>query len=543
MTRLVMGCLLLAAWVTAGAAQEPPPATAPAIVDRIAITGAHELGRDELLAAAHVRPGEPLEQAPAEIAAAVERHYHDQGYTYATAAAALAGGTLTLTIDEGVIGGVEFRGVDEGLARELASDFALKAGDVFNRSRALDALKVLLRPTRGAIAPRRKPFDLVDADGGRRLLVRLREPAGRVRLVPDLGDREDWFTPVDGFVPSLGFGAAIFDHTSFNHAFVSGHLSFKTASDNVGYALGVEKPFFGARKLYVGGEVHDLTATDDLWRVTSFEASVAAMAARDSFRDYYRRRGVQLNAAFRADPRLELLLAWRTEREEPLPVATDFSVWNGDDTFRPNRLAADGRLQALVFGASMDSRGFERESLETTYLRHQMDRAFGSRLGDLDERPAEWRVDWQSEVSSPGATGGDFDFSRSIVSARFRANLSPHQAFGARAIGGWSTGALPPQRLFAVGGIGSVIGYPFETEIGSSMALANLEYSLGWRHGPRVFGLFDAGRATTAAGGAAWLKGVGVGLGLGDEFRVDFGYRLDAVPGSLQVLVRFGRTF
>ena len=40
--------------------------------------------------------------------------------------------------------------------------------------------------------------------------VDLREPAGRFKLVPDLGDREDWFTPVDGFVPSLGFGAAVF---------------------------------------------------------------------------------------------------------------------------------------------------------------------------------------------------------------------------------------------------------------------------------------------------------------------------------------------
>ena len=44
------------------------------------------------------------------------------------------------------------------------------------------------------------------ANGQRVLLVGLREPAGRFKIVPDLGDREDWFTPVDGFVPSLGIG-------------------------------------------------------------------------------------------------------------------------------------------------------------------------------------------------------------------------------------------------------------------------------------------------------------------------------------------------
>jgi hypothetical protein len=45
-----------------------------------------------------------------------------------------------------------------------------------------------------------------------------------------------------------------------------------------------------------------------------------------------------------------------------------------------------------------------------------------------------------------------------------------------------------------------------------------------------------------SAPAAAWLKGVGWGIGLGD-FRVDFGYKVAAVPSSLRVVVRFGRTF
>jgi hypothetical protein len=53
---------------------------------------------------------------------------------------------------------------------------------------------------------------------------------------------------------------------------------------------------------------------------------------------------------------------------------------------------------------------------------------------------------------------------------------------------------------------------------------------------------FDLGRAAPAGVDAPWLKGVGWGVGVGD-MRVDFGYRLDDVPGSLQVLFRFSRTF
>src|SRR5262249_15974531 len=157
------------------------------------------------------------------------------------------------------------------------------AGDVFNRRRARQALDVLLRPTRGAIQPgrifergttfhdsrqlnerardTRGTFDLVTRDGQRILLVGLRDPRRGVKVVPDLGDREDWFSGVDGFVPSLGFGAAVFDHREFNHAYVAGHFSYKTAAGRAGYALGFERPFFRERKLYVGGELHDLTAS------------------------------------------------------------------------------------------------------------------------------------------------------------------------------------------------------------------------------------------------------------------------------------------
>jgi len=464
-----------------------------------------------------------------------------------------------VSIDEGAIDGVEFSGVDEKLARTFAEDFAMRAGDIFNRRRARQALDVVLRQTRGAVRPgrvaqtvtstddlgaRRGSFDLVDRGGRRILLVGLREPGARVRIIPDLGEREDWFTSVDGFVPSLGMGIAVFDHESFNHTFLAGHLSYKTASERGGYALGFERPLFGRTKLFVGGELHDLTATDDRWQVSSFEASLDAIAVRQTFRDYYRRRGVQINAAVRVHPRVEALVAWRGEREEPLAVASDFSVWRGDEAFRPNAAAIDGRLNAILVGASIDGRGFDRESLESSYRRHQLEEPFGVRLDELekgDEPAAMWRVDWTSEIAG-GSFGGDFDFRRHVVVGRTRVAVSPHQVFAARAIGGWSDGLLPPQRIFSIGGIGSVHGYDFKAQAGDSLALLNLEYEVGWRRGLKAIGFFDAGRAAPRSFDAPWLKGVGWGVGI-DDFRLDFGYRTDAVPSSLQVLLRFSRSF
>jgi len=538
-------------------AQDTPAAPQPPVVREIQIRGAKEISEEQVRDVVRVRAGEPLTETTDRISELVERDYRREGYAFARAKTTFdeATGVLALSIDEGVIDEVEFEGVAPRLARMFADEFALRAGDVFNRPRARQALDALLRPTRGAVSrdlrDRRTAFDLVDRNGKRVLVINLREPVGRFKLTTEMGEREDWFTAVDGLVPSLGFGAAVFDHEHFNHAYVAGHLSVKLASGNVGYALGFERPLFDVPKLFVGGELHDLTATDDHWQISNSEASLAAIGPRRSFRDYYRRRGVQLSGALRVHSHAELLFAWRNERQEPLAVRSDFSIWNGDDSFRPNVAARDGRLSAIVIGGTIDGENLDRESLDASYRRHQLEAPFGARLGNWEKGHDEWpiwRIDWTSEISDAGALHSDFDFRRHIVSGRALIPMSPHQDFQVRAIGGWSQGELPPQRLFAIGGIGSVHGYEFKEAMGDRMQLFNLEYALGWRHGVQLLGFFDAGhvdfRHTTALPSAStpWLKGVGWGIGV-DDMRLEFGYRLDAVPSSLQVLLRFTRTF
>ena len=557
----VLICTLLPGRLSAAAAQD-------LVVRDVVVKGAHEVSTEAIVEAAGIETGRALPvpaDRVADLADRVLHKYKDDGYTFATVAASFDAATnvLTFTIDEGVIGDVEFTGVDDRLKQVFAEQFALRAGDVFNRKRARQALDVLLEQTRGAVRPgrifertaafydsrqlggrsrdRRGTFDLVEKNGEKVLLVGLDESAGRFKIVPDLGEREDWFTAVDGFVPSLGMGAAVFDHENFNHAYVAGHLSYRMASGNAGYALGFERPFGGARKLYVGGEIHNLTTSDDLWQSSSLEASLAAIGPRKSIRDYYRRRGMQIGGAFRPEQHVEILGAWRGEHHDTLQVESDFSFWNGDDAFRANQGIREGHLGALIVGASVDGDGFARESLDATYRRHQLDTLFGERLpmrtNSADFVPA-WRIDWTSEISDPDAFGSDFDFTRSIVNARVRKALSPHQEFGARFIRGWSGGTLPPQRLFAIGGFGSLHGYDFKTATGTSMSLLNIDYMLGWRGGIQVLGFYDAG----TVGSSPWLKGVGWGIGVGD-FRVEFGYPTTDVRSSPHVLVRFGHAF
>jgi hemolysin activation/secretion protein len=121
--------------------------------------------------------------------------------------------------------------------------------------------------------------------------------------------------------------------------------------------------------------------------------------------------------------------------------------------------------------------------------------------------------------------------------------LSAHEEVRGRAIGGWSGGALPPQRLFSLGGIGTVHGYGFKEAVGDGLLLFNVEYALGRLDGPHVVPFFDAGRVWRPDGKTAWLHGVGFGFGLTRELRVDVGYKLDDFPGSMQVVMRLGHTF
>ena len=258
-----VGALLLAI-APALHAQEPPPAPrqpGPPVRD-VRIIGAKELPEADSRAAMNVAIAEPLAGSAERVAETVERHYHDAGYTFArvTGTFDVPTGTLTLTIDEGVIDGVEFEGVDDRIAQTFANDFALRSGDVFNRNRALEALDALLRPTRGAVRPGRAAdtspananqrrrsgaFDLIERNGQRILLIGLREPGGRFKLLPDLGDREDWFTPSMALVPPRVRGG--FRSPAFNHAYVAGHLSFKTAL-TARVFVGFERPFFGRTK-------------------------------------------------------------------------------------------------------------------------------------------------------------------------------------------------------------------------------------------------------------------------------------------------------
>ena len=539
MTRVLgslVACLLL---TSAAAASQPEPPVVPADIH---IGGATIYTPDELRERFGLVAGEPLNGTPERIAADIEARYERDGYTFAEVAARLEQTTLVVEIDEGQFDEIAFHGVEPRVADRLRAEFALRPGDVFNRQQAVRALDHALEVAQGAIvrSSARDTFDLVRGPGQRVLEVTLRTRSNRSGVFLGTHGREDWYSPVDGFAPALGFESTIFDPGRFNHVYWAGYVSYKVAPDRAGYSFGFERPFFSDGMLQAGASVHDLTASDDGWRLAESEQSLAALGFRNTFRDYYRRKGYQIHAAVRPVANHEVLVAWRSDEHLALANETDYGFFRDDHAFRPNPAAREGDLRSVLLAWTFDTRGLARDRPAERFRRHLRDDLSGTRA----ERDHGARIEWTSELA-PAALDHDFDFTRHIVSARAWLRTSPGRWWSARAIAGAAEGTLPPQRIFALGGIGSVHGYAFKEAAGERMLLLNAEFRqrLGGS-GLAGIAFADAGRVYRPVAGSTgeWLTGAGLGVEMGGA-RVDVGWRLDDIPGSLQVLFRLGPTW
>ncbi|MBM4119254.1 hypothetical protein FJ251_16265, partial [bacterium] len=159
--------------------------------------------------------------------------------------------------------------------------------------------------------------------------------------------------------------------------------------------------------------------------------------------------------------------------------------------------------------------------------------------------------------------GGDFDYSLADVTLRSRVPVAEAQHLDLRVRAASNLrGALPLQRRFLLGGLGSVRGYDYQSLLvpaaagpaplygGERMLLANLEYGVDLFEELELFALYDAGMAWADrnAGDIALadLKdSAGLGIGFDDD---DTDLRLNilrTLDGSEQTAVelRLGRAF
>ncbi|HEY6362314.1 MAG TPA: POTRA domain-containing protein [Vicinamibacterales bacterium] len=544
MIRLSIGVCVGLVWLAGPLFAQAPAGEQPAgpVIQTIRIDGATIFTPEELANRYGLAEGTRLTRTTDEIARGIRDRYHEDGYTFATVEASLdlASGTLTISIDEGRFDLVSVAGVDEDTRKRILEELALAPGEVFNASQAERALNEALAFAQGAIARSEPTFTLLTDAGNRVLRVALRTRDYRGGVFLGTNGREDWYSPVDELNVGFGLHGTLFDKSEFNHTYWNAYVTRKTGPDRFGYSVGIERPFFRDALLQVGAAIHDLTATDDKWRLGDLEQSLAALMFRNTFRDYYRRKGYQLHAALRPFGAHEVLVAWRDDSHLALHNATDYGFFRDDHPFRGNGAAQPGDLRSLVVAYTFDSRGLDNRPSER-YRRHLLDTLFA----DWAERETGMRFEWRSELA-PAAFSHDFDFSRHVGTARAWWEATPRRTVSGRLMAGLSRGSLPGQRVFALGGIGTVRGYGFKEAAGDGMVLLNGELRQRFGRSPFAGLVFiDTGRVFEPRPGSSdnWMTGVGLGLEIGGGSRIEFGWRLADIPGSLQVLFRLRPTF
>ena len=146
---------------------------------------------------------------------------------------------------------------------------------------------------------------------------------------------------------------------------------------------------------------------------------------------------------------------------------------------------------------------------------------------------------------------GDFDYARWLADGRayLRLGQPVHVAARLRAGGRFDGERIPSQKLFYVGGLGTVRGHEFRDRYGDHELLGNLEYTfLSDDLDGGVLLFYDAGTAWDSSkehlDSSPVLQAVGFGYRTAnDDFQINFAKPIGTVRGGIETTVRLNRTF
>jgi hypothetical protein len=302
----------------------------------------------------------------------------------------------------------------------------------------------------------------------------------------------------------------------------------------------------GSGTIEVGAEGYTLTDTKDQWIISQNENTAAALLMHEDFRNYYERKGVSIHTAYymkRNYLKGELKLAYIADSYDSLTNKVDWALFGGKKKFRANPLIPPGKMRSMILSGGI------------------------STITKTSRSQEGWSLFGSAEVAKK-SWGSEFDFDQYIIDLRRFQPLGRYENFNVRLRMGSSGGAIPLQKAFELGGLGTMNAFPFQSEIGNRMMLVNMEFILNgsilddlnfwptwiFQHVNMII-TSDAGFTRSAPQMAAVTEGFGplklsdfhhnFGFALGNRigsFRIGFAWRTDR-SAPLQFLLRFNRPF
>ena len=278
-----------------------------------------------------------------------------------------------------------------------------------------------------------------------------------------------------------------------------------------GYAFSLKKPRFevGAEirpfpyltdnyDFKLGASYRRNTTSNDIWKVNWVENTIASILFEYDYMDYYQVDGYSFYAVQRLSPFVQFSLGYRSEDYSSLETTEEWSLFQAGN-FRFNPPVAETRLNSFVAAVE------------------------GGQLYNMYSVPKGWAFRIDAEISE--GLENDFNFQRYLGDVRVYVPMGYQSSLGLRLRGGYVSDEAPIQKLFTLGGLGSIRAYPQNVFIGTEMLLGNVEYTIA-SVAPfddifddiQLFGFADAGWVNGFAGNDFDWDDVYSSAGLGLSF-------------------------
>lgn len=272
----------------------------------------------------------------------------------------------------------------------------------------------------------------------------------------------------------------------------------------------------------LGIEGYSLTDSKDRWIVGLWENTLAAFLFQEDNRDYFGRDGMSLHFAYSLRKEFrnaQLQVAYLVDRYSSLSNNAQWSLFGEDVPFRRNLPINEGNMRSVIASAGM------------------------SHVRKTPQGHEGWSF-FSSAEFADRSLGGIFDFSQFITDVRYYQPLGTYDNLNLRIRTGTSSGTVPLQKTFELGGISTLQARPFKSESGNRMVLANAEYIVNsdflhdldfwpsWlMKNVNFILLADAGWTSFAPSTNGWLDGFDSFL---SNFKSDVGIGLSTRRGSLR---------
>ncbi len=223
------------------------------------------------------------------------------------------------------------------------------------------------------------------------------------------------------------------------------------------YQVGVEKPI--GRKLRIGGDFHNITSTEDVWRNGLTENTLSSLVAGYDYHDYYKVEGFSFYGSLRLFRNTYLGASYNSDLFSSMSAVTQYNIIGEGNIYRANPVI-DSEFdelshQSIGLSANLNPKMFNQARNFSTNL------TFRGEIGNLPE------------------SSNEFLFNKFVVQSKSVMRLDRTTFLKWRVMGGAITGNAPDFKQFALGGIGTMRATNYKSLQGNAMVLSNAELIFG----------------------------------------------------------------